>query len=148
MKDLFAKYIVVEGDIKVGDIVLEELNGGNWELFEIHTLEDIDNEKQRKCKLHLCTLNVDWTKIHTRETHVPFVQKNGEPSIFQVLVQIPDSAKWVREGDEFDEDQIEFRIYDKGTGFQAPMKMKNWIDEDNPIYLKTIKILGPCGHYH
>jgi hypothetical protein len=43
-------YILVddEGDIKVGDIVVEKLLTGRYELFEIHTLNDIDKSTQKK----------------------------------------------------------------------------------------------------
>lgn len=43
-------YIGVDGDseIKVGDIVVEKLLTGGYELFEIHTLNDIDKVRQKK----------------------------------------------------------------------------------------------------
>ena len=43
-------YILVddESDIKVGDIVVEKLLTGGYELFEIHTLNDIDKSTQKK----------------------------------------------------------------------------------------------------
>ena len=42
-------YIVVDdSDIKIGDVVAEKLITGEYELFTIHTLNDIDNLTQEK----------------------------------------------------------------------------------------------------
>jgi hypothetical protein len=50
MKKLSEEHYIVMGDseIKVGDIVAEKLLTGKYELFTIHTLNDIDRQTQKK----------------------------------------------------------------------------------------------------
>lgn len=157
MKNLFAAYTVVEEDIKVGDIVLERLTTGKYELFEIHTENDIDKNTQRKVRLSLCTTDVDWTKMHSRETHVPFVQEDGVPSIIQVIAPISPYAKWVKKDDTFEESDIHRATFAKSKREEGrylivdchDYPVEEWDNyTPNNGFEKCVMIKGQCGYYH
>ena len=65
------------------------------------------------------------------DLHLKVGYNISENDVIKVIGEISPDATWVKEGDEFDESDI-----DHG----------GWVDED----LKTIliKIKGPCGHFH
>jgi hypothetical protein len=73
---------------------------------------------------------------------------------FKVIGEISPDATWVKEGDEFDEDEVQFYIY---TGapyepdFDYPLPIEEWDQAEKMItdfISKTIRIKGPCGHFH
>lgn len=94
------KLFLCSRDIQIGDgMVMECLTNGNYEIFQIDTLNDI----------------------------FPDMIKEG--SQFKIIGEIsPDALSYVKEGDEFDENQV---IY-------ASVDYIGW----------RYKIKGPCGHFH
>lgn len=146
MTHLFAEYQVVEGEIEEGDIVLERLTTGEYEPFEIHDKNEIDKENMRKMALFLCTEKIEIGKLGTRLNVVPFVQVEGEPSHYQVLGRISHDAKWVRRKDRFEESDIQYLL-----SLQPPYEgYEQATLEEYELWtgLKTIKIKGPCNHFH
>lgn len=65
--------------------------------------------------------------------------------VYKVIGEISsDALYYVKKGDEFDEDEIAFTIYEP---WEEPWQVshKEWLDSD---FHKNIQILGPCGHFH
>lgn len=89
---------------------------------------------------------------------------------FKVIGEISPDATWVKEGDEFDENEIEFRKYSfcfskpqPDTHFNNPIRYPYYMshtlvsegrDEHSRSYSyiiiteECIKIKGTCGHFH
>lgn len=129
----FAKYLPVEGEIKVGEIGLflgqvEEITG-----LMKHSAESNDKLIQ-KVKLFLCSRDIQvGDKVRTTKDNINFFndivtekRDNGyftdeeDPTgssglfyyphqIFKVTGEISPEAVWVKEGDEFDEYQFDYK---------------------------------------
>jgi len=57
---------------------------------------------------------------------------------FKVIGKVSKEALWVKDGDEFDDDEL------IANGYGV-----NWNkDGDRNGFLYTLKIKGPCGHFH
>lgn len=133
MKPYFAKYLPVEGEIKKGDIV-------QWGPFR-GPVYAAGGKDIKKLKLFLCSRNiqvgdkVEWIPFNTSsDVHSAIVDDGNLYHInklnpFKILGEISPDATWVKEGDEFEEDEIEYWPLKGGTV---------------PAY----KIKGPCGHFH
>jgi hypothetical protein len=171
-KPYFAEYIPVEGEIKVGDIVLEQLTTGDIEPFEIHHENDIDLNNQKKAKLFLCSRDIqvdDTVYLHKEE----------------LLLHQDKTEVWVQPADELKVLSIKNKtvtvcikkLHDTGTsgGQFAPEELFKIIGEISPDALSYVKrgdefdenewrgpiinreqfkaryyiqIIGPCGHFH
>lgn len=123
-------------------------------------------EHLQKVKLFLCSrdiqvvdkvfcLDVHYNNpLHPPEKYIDPWRIRGEgdtcKACIKVIGEISPEAVWVKEGDEFDEDQVEFWIDDGEQ--MGPYNMnnnedkKNWNSFDPEFQL--IKIKGPCGHVH
>ena len=127
----FAKYLSVEGEIEEGDywthsglqarkIIDIDKKVNLKEYPEVKTKRDYLKLKNAKlCKLFLCSRDIqigDWiTNINRQETHVDeellsTINKGLLPEDFKVIGEISPEAIWVKEGDEFDEDDVRFMI--------------------------------------
>lgn len=157
MKPYFAKYLPIEGEIKKGDkfrwIINSEVQG------EVHTCNEEGKrpEKYQKVKLFLCSKDIQiGDTVHYTYDHnlkwvvdkvfsTTFISGSGEHpinTIYKVIGEISPEAIWVKEGDEFDEDQIK-KMVDLGWGSKAL-----WIEgRDNLGYKPYIEIKGPCERY-
>lgn len=156
MKKYFAKYLPVEGEINKGDKVLDTLN----EQYDTWLDDDKCDEygHYKKVKLFLCSRDIqvgDTVKCHsTKDEHkngvydceVRVVDISEEHTVrvtmegweedlpiprnylLKVIGEISPEATWVKEGDEFDETEIKiFRL---------------------PWDKVSVRILGPCKHFH
>lgn len=160
-KKYFAKYLPVEGEIKeVGDVALYP--NGFSETASSETLSDlIGNTACKKAKLFLCSRDIQVgdkfifdddllagpfeviskeTKISAGQAPIDSIQGKG----FKIIGEISPDATWVKEGDEFDEEDIymcrAFRT-EHGDVWDRP-----WESDFEVITLFQIK--GPCGHFH
>lgn len=141
MKPYFAKYLPVEGEIKMGDkfrwIINDSVQG------EVHTCttEGERPEKYKKVKLFLCSRDIQVGdkpiympsgQYHTvsgiTELMLPEVKELG---LFKIIGEISTEATWAKEGDGFDESQVEY-----------------WTSSIDNHANPFLKIKGPCGHFH
>ena len=143
MKSYFAKYFPVEGEIKEGDIIKLE-NGGIYRAGKfgsdsgftlIYNLDgsfyDVSDSFD-KVKLFLCSRDIHFDDY--KEEGKVHVYHDGSESPFKIVGEISPNAKWVKEGDEWDEDEIKEIVY-KGLSM-------------NDISIVSYQIKGPCGHFH
>ena len=123
-------YIIMDGsEINIGDIVAEKLLTGKYELFTIHTLNDIDKSTQKKIThstqplgflndvgLTTANLKPDWTNVEYLPLSevkellgVVDVEKKGEK-------KYPKSEFWVGSGPSrlYDENAKERRCHIEG----------------------------------
>lgn len=66
------------------------------------------------------------------------------------ISEISSEAKWVKEGDEFDEDQIE-EWWGQAETHYPMLKRLSFPDKESFLKEKCpliCKIKGPCGHFH
>lgn len=188
MKTYFAKYLPVEGEIQVGDKLYykdpDPIYIGNWsgnckvynfecDLIIIEVKGTTTSCKRKDLhKLSMCSRDIqvgdeysfemgkdDWRKgiCHTEGES----KRLKEQGIFKVVGEISPEATWVKEGDEFDEDEVQFKlIYEQDyeddsieivseeewlkAKLKDKLKMFNFIT----LYEKIIEIKGPCGHFH
>ena len=66
----------------------------------------------------------------------------------KVIGEVSPDATWVKEGDEFDEDEVELwarPISNHYTPYR-PLKKEHWFDGTKRESFWKIK--GPCGHFH
>jgi hypothetical protein len=146
MKQYFAKYLPVEGEIKEGDLI-----SGPTGLVYATPLEYTSAFK--KVKLFLCSRDIQVgdkikstqdervltvNKIKINDRHTIYYDKNkhwfSELEAFKVIGEISPDATWVNEGDEF-----EFKDLSPYT--QACIEHKQVMDI--PVSIK-----GTCGYYH
>jgi len=129
----FAKYILVEGEIKEGESVIDEHK----------TLHKVAHIGQGYI------YNTDMAALYNPKKVKLFLCSRDNPE--QVLGEVSDKAVWVKEGDEFDENEIELwghtitpntRQAIRTVGFD---KYKEYMKEFQKL---IVKIKGPCGHFH
>ncbi len=105
-------------DIAIGDVAMEQLVNGTYDSFPIDTPNDI---------------YADMIAKHTQ---------------FKVIGPVSCSAGWVKEGDEFREDQIirHHICYDSpgNMGYCFHCQRSKGCDSEDYDY----QIKGPCGHFH
>ena len=152
MKKYFAKYLPVEGEIKDGDYY-------HWAVTNtIQKFKALSERKPSsdctKMKLYLCSRDIqvddeyyneefEFTKYPNKSiagSQTEFVGVNGS---YKTIGEISPEAAWVKEGDEFDEDEIMYLVKDLISG--------DWrlnIEPDPTIDLQRFAILGPCKHFH
>ncbi len=151
MSKYFTKYLPVEGEIKEGDTVAWDCNnnllvGITGTQNSIKTLKD---DGYQSAKLFLCSRDIEiGDRLYPLEgaedqhegaemTCLQDVVVFKKNKAFKVIGEISREATWVKEGDEFDKDEI----YLSGHG-------PNWNDE-TPLSGKSIAFIkGPCGHFH
>ncbi len=162
-KKYFSKYLPVDGDIQVGDSILDPNNN-------VYKCTRIDNiylncsgynglvriSRCKKVKLFLCSrdIQVGDTLIkngieylaHSRPDGVPFIGYYNKDwcyldnDCFKVLGEISPEATWVKEGDEFEEDDWQFVIYD--------MDERTILSKFPIPKFANLEIKGPCEHFH
>lgn len=155
----FAKYLPVEGEIKEGDKVKhngqivtalkQEGEGDTWKTDGLPTY----GSNLEKVKLFLCSREIqvgDKTRhkngaesvlVPLSEEDAKYRARNG---FFKVIGEIsPEALAYVKEGDEFKEDEWE-GYTDLGLRLGSPIN-KGGYKGSKPLLI-TIK--GPCGHFH
>lgn len=132
---------------------------------------------QFKERLYLCSRDVhpgdtvfvkNWNSplkefTLNQDVYSASIMTSGEHSFAKKIGEISQEAKWVRNGDEFEEEQLSKEIiylYGEGSsGHRRGMKIIDpdpigeavFMDGTGVIYQierRIIHILGPCGHFH
>jgi hypothetical protein len=159
MKAYFAEWLPVEGEIKRGDRyfdksgVLQHLS----DKVQLSLLPNI-NKSGKLAKLFLCSrdiqvgdkcfcLSVEEGNVRNPNMWIDPWRIRGKgdncTTCIKVIGEISPEAKWVKEGDEFNENE-----------WRSAMR-----DIDNSIYVDTekhipiyegyfVEIKGQCGHFH
>lgn len=179
MKPYFIKYLPVEGEIKEGDkarhngeivtVIKKEGEGDSWKTdgFPIY------GSNLGKVKLFLCSR--DFTKgekvycLEEEQENRNRGLKEGDgewvnpwciagecKACIKVLGEIsPDALSYVKEGDEFDEDQVKECFHDERIGivieknfYDAIVDRYNSIKQPLPEFTSVFKIKCPWGHFH
>ena len=118
MKKYFAKYLPVEGEIKEGDVT-KGSSGAFYDITKIHVATNKKGLTNYKLfKLFLCNRDIQvgdkaYGIIHTGEYKehnlltcedaVKLAKTEGD---FKVIGEISPDAVWVKEGDEFNQDDF------------------------------------------
>lgn len=158
MKQYFAKLISVEGEIKKGD-----------RYFAYNTLQDetahIDNPGMdviptSKAKLFLCSRDVQVGGEFFNSEDSSVKRFNYNPTTvdilggynYRIIGEISPEATWVKEGDEFDEAEVEeywFSVRDKTSIVDTKLTNQNNTFKKYPnLFFIAYRIIGPCGHFH
>jgi hypothetical protein len=105
----------------------------------------IDMSGREEFKLFLCSKDIQvGDKVmdekgqiyHADEGNIHFIGDTIQG--YKVIGEISPDATWVKEGDEFTEEELSYK-YDG-----AYLHLTHWM----PDVLKIIGIKGPCGHFH
>jgi len=124
------KLFLCSRDIQVGDKGYNPNPYRNYELEEIIICETPEGYK-------LGFLTANYPDGHNK---VPFYV----PQPFKIIGEISPEAMWVKEGDEFDEDEVK-QIWWHPIGDCETIPPR---DENYTKKLKRFMILGPCKHFH
>jgi len=173
-KPYFAKYLPVEGEIKIGDRVESESSGkqkvlvtgitkrGDYitdepDFYEPDSYFVLPKKKAKKFskQLFLCSRDIqvgDTVKMKFSDglkdwecSNVGRLEAAKHNGSFKVIGGISSEAKWVKEGDEFDEDEIAFAIHAPWEEWEQ-VSYEAWLLEYT--FYKNIKVKGHCGHFH
>ncbi len=139
------KPCVCTRDIYVGDknVFVYQPSGiveiPSTELLEIFSVELVDILRKEVDGVYIETLKVKQPTLGEFVTPI----ENG----LKVIGELSAKATWVKDGDEFNEDQLEFKITDHPPfeGWRT-VPLKEFIHAQ--CWMKKIKVLGPCGHFH
>lgn len=89
------------------------------------------------------------------ENNEPIIAGYQMKSIIKVIGEKSPEATWVKEGDEFDESEIEAWWWDVNRGwfryrYEADDELREYIRIVNKRgdISKIFKLKGPCGHFH
>ena len=148
--------------VKVGSVHQRELSDDKWKpnsLIEIEKVKlflcckDIQvGDKVNGCDIEGKVIENQEVNELLKDTKLPlFRMKNNQTAwqdnLFKVIGEIsPDALSYVKEGDEFDEDEVGFVITDNKDWF---FKEEVWSKKDSSTYVKSIKIkCSQCKHFH
>lgn len=147
MKPYFAKYLPVDGKpINNTDIVIGE-RGTIMTYFAYKALGGSGSIK--KAKLFLCSRDIQVgdnyqspKRFGSKEYIDAYCDGDFFPRSFKVLGEISTEATWVKEGDDFDENQVRgWNTIDANIIHEEDFHCKTeWIN--------YVQIKGPCGHFH
>jgi len=163
MKQYFAKYLPVEGEIKDGNLYQTEW-GERYNYFEYLNYEP----KGKLLKLFLCSRDIQvgerayclgeeaenrelGLKEGDRQWVNPWCIKGNCPDCVKVIGEISPEATWVKEGAEFDEEEIESKKVGFYNGTEVYFDTELQEDAERLMYKEKIifKILCPtCKHFH
>lgn len=173
MKQYFTKYLPVEGEIKHNDLYLVGRVILPRNPLNVSNDDDFYKGKQ-KVKLFLCSRDIqvddkiqyNHGNLGYKEGVVDKIEKETNSvyihgfnyhylsihntECLKVIGEISPDATWVKEGDEFDENEIENWSRAKAANGFAPFRpLKREVWFVNAEARETIyKIKGPCGHFH
>jgi len=155
MKKYYAKYLPIEGNLEIGDITFWDSNEGYFSKQFVRVSESFINHaygcRWKKYELFICSRDIqigdhamellttgeyDTFQIDT-ENDI-YDDMIADKKQFKVIGKVSKEALWVKDGDEFDDDEL------IANGYGV-----NWNkDGDRNGFLYTLKIKGPCGHFH
>lgn len=162
-KKYFAKYLPVDGEVKDGDHALN--NAG---CVYLSLVGNDDTKAHQKMKLFLCSrdIQVGDKKVYSGINGIHEDDKDNEPEIiaeikteyqlqfiraiaeaaqviaFKVLCPISPEATWIKEGDEFTNE--EWQYWNVDYGFMLGKKGGPFTEAPGIF----VRIKGPCGHFH
>lgn len=170
----FTKYLPVEGEINEGDKFLDHTDNliKDAHIPEIYNNPHVPYfDGYKKVKLLLCSRDIQKTDkeiyVHKPDgsestkvelidiisdkenTSVMFKWSDQTPgtliqNTFKEIGEISPEATWVKEGDEFDEDEVFATLI--GTMNNEGKSVYLLKQED--IDFHYIQVKGPCGHFH
>lgn len=185
----FAKWIPVEGEIEKGDYfqiekdsvgMVTSIEGNKFSAVGItgffatkkSSTNHVVNLRQ-KMVLFLCTRDIkvgeDFVHIERGEGVFTVADEldlqvmegwKNMKKVYKVIGLISSEAKWIREGDEFDEERIQITCNKTLTEWLWMMPPTNYspcesaeiikkkYEEWTKTAEKVILIKGPCGHFH
>lgn len=159
----------MEGNILVGSLVFFKIDGKWTEPFYFDDCMGAPIEEVKRAVLCLCSRDIQvgneiqndkWEKAvcdgigdgniwyHIGEEHGVY---SGQKYWFKVIGEISSEATWVKEGDEFEGENVKFSQHPQcpkcgatdNAGF-CPYDVECEINKKRIVaYIK-----GPCGHYH
>lgn len=154
----FSKYLPVEGEIKQGEIIACYGADGEGPVSYLkYTGEELGIQK---VKLFLCTNDIQVDDKTGKEAEEYFIKNNtsyitGKQNLdikfdFKVVGEISPQATWVKEGDEFDEEDV--KIWKSAEAYSSKliseMLGKTWNDVRDAILkegnVEKIEIKCPC----
>lgn len=163
MKQYFAKYLPIEGEIEVGDYI-NILEG------RIHKLSqnEVPFPFSKKHKLFLCSRD-----IQVGDKNIQFIHSHGEIEVieevisqqqltfiknlstipgnkaFKVIGEISPDATWVKEGDEFDEKQVMWQARDNDGQIECyeDWGIRKVLRDNYGYYVVAIKCSN-CKTFH
>lgn len=161
MKLYFTKYLPVEGDPKEGDMVIYKVIGWTENYEDAVKAATYGDPLPIKVKLFLCSRDIqigDFAterlttgeyedfEIHTENDIFPDMIEKGTQ--FKKIGEIsPEAAKFVREGQEFDEEELYYLL--DGRSVRLPIKK---LQHEKPEWKMsekvTIYVKGEDGHFH
>jgi len=167
MKKYFAKFLPIKGkpleggwafctheEPNLGSYSLIHLIGKEWEFYKAQN----GWYPAEKAKLFLCSKDIkpgdkvyelykdgriskefEWTWAMDSCLH--------SEGVFKVIGEISQEASWIKEMDEIDENKIRI-IYTCEKGSECDMHFGKQVCTAPHEIIDTIKIKGPCGHFH
>lgn len=147
------KLFLCTKDVKPGDKIFVEPDAVKQDMmgltFKLHSILDhvYDDVPDRIYKIPIIeyTAHPNPKLAHIIGTTREWIPEN----VWKPIGEISSEATWVKEDDQFDEDEIlPWHVVANGTsGF--PLKQESeTVREDWRDWLSYYKIKGPCGHYH
>lgn len=159
MKPYFAKLIPVEKDSSSNIWQWNNyINNTGWEYISDSDMDAIiahglrPAPEFRKVKLFLCSRDIqvgDEVRLgNMGNTHGIADEHNYLKNLgaFKVIGEISQEATWVKEGDEFDEEQIRWKTWNKYDYSLIPLNKIEW-EHWNPEGA-IFAVIGPCGRFH
>lgn len=161
MKPYFAKYLPVEGEMKKGVVVRKKLSGLTGVCMRDISSDEKDEYEKVQLFLYSRDINVgDKVKYNTSGTEDEVLEVYNDVAISlkrtkgaflkqhvsKVIGPISPNAIWVKEGDEFDED--EWRAFNSKIEIiiaKGVTMLFGHVSQFDPWY---IQVKGPCGHFH
>lgn len=179
MKKYYTKYLPVDGEIKIGEICLVTDDDGSTAFLPFKQVYvDEGGILPKKVELFLCSRDIQIgdhaMELLTTGEYDTF-QIDTENDIyddmiadkrqFKVIGKVSKEALWAKDGDEFDDNEINLQWYDdSGSSDITWTNINEFFDEDdiidNYIYagksywdylsgdIKRVQVKGPCGHFH
>ncbi len=92
-------------------------------------------------------------KDHSEIYHLADIQYPNEvntaavSNFFKIIGKISPEATWIKEGDEFDKEELNYQCYNKEKDYWYFAKYRGMWEEALPEH-RRIQIKGPCGHFH
>lgn len=144
MKKYFVKYLPTGKEIKGIRELFDKSNPYHKAGFDY--LDAIEDRKFFLCSKDI-TVDDFGTTYHSSEDTLIATENTHwrikDFGYYKIIGEISPDVKWVKENDEFDDEEIQI-VGENKYGERHPLWM--YKPEDEPKIYCEIK--GPCGHYH
>lgn len=152
----FAKYFPVEGKIRQGDKYLED----GLILIATEHKDYYNYDFLKKVRLFLCStdiqvgnnyhFDVGYASGERIADQDDIDQLHLENNPFKVIGPISPEATWVKEGDEFNEDQVKREVIrNNGIGRSEMVVLNHKISPTSKkVFGPMLFVKGPCSHFH